>query len=140
MSHLITNEVIITDLDILRKAVSGIKGLKWAEGKKEFKAYYRNKEQEKELGGKVEHVIEIDKNLTSYSYEVGVVRRKDGTGWSLVFDPFDSYAARHVGRNCENIMSAYNEAYIRDFAEKNGFMMEEATDENGNLVLSMQAE
>lgn len=140
MSHLITNEVIITDLDILRKAVAGIKGLKWAEGKKEFKAYYRNDAQEHELGGKVEHVIEIDKHLTANGYEVGVVRRKDGTGWSLVFDPYDYKAAMRVGNNCEVIMSAYNEAYIRDFAEKNGFMMEESTDENGNIVLSMQAE
>lgn len=67
-----------------------------------------------------------------------MVRRKDGEGWSLLFDPFDANAAVIVGFNgCEKITAAYADAYTRDFASRNGFLLEESVDGEGNTVMVM---
>jgi hypothetical protein len=143
MSHLICSEIVINDLDILRKAVAGFGGLRWMEGQKSYvwymrsgvneKEYQNSKKQQEDANGACEHAIKI----SGASYEIGVVRRPDGDGWKLVFDPYDGAAAQKVGRGCELLTNAYSEAYIRDFAEKNGFMTEQSVDDEGNIVLSM---
>lgn len=136
MSHLYQNQIAIHDLDILKKAVAGFGGLKWNEGATTFRWYVTNKYDKKQLEseqGKCEHSISIK----GCSYEVGVVRRKDGDGWSLVFDPLDTKAADIVGRQCEKIVSAYAEEYTRDWASKKGFILEESVDDEGNKVFAM---
>ena len=145
MSHLTKSDIIINDIDILRKAVAGFDGLTWNEGATTYKWYltderrkYAYKEEAAEAEskqGQCEHSISI--KGADYGYEVGVVRRKDGEGWSLVFDPYDLEAARKVGNSCEKIVAAYGEAFTRDFAEKNGFILQESVDSDGNKVFSM---
>lgn len=137
MSHLIASKIIINDLDILKKAVSGFGGLTWNEGAKTFRWYVNSDQKVKaELEsehGQCEHSISI----AGATYEIGVVKRKDGEGWSLVFDSYDHVAADRVGRQCEKVMAAYAEEYTRDFAYRHGFMVQEDIDLEGNKMLIM---
>lgn len=153
MSHLTTSAVLITDLDILRKAIEGMSFLRWNEGAREhdgqktFRSYYCH-EKTKDSGrvlddqikaiGTLEHSISINAGRGfEKSYEIGVVRKSNGEGWALVFDPYDVSAARRVGNQCETIMSAYAEETVRDFASRNGFILEQSTDADGNIVMVM---
>lgn len=132
MSHLTCSKIAIQDIDILKKAVGGFDRLKWNEGARTFKSY-GNTGQTKSEFGTCEHSITV----TGATFQIGVIKRQDGTGWSLAFDRADRYVETIVGPQSEKIHAAYSEAYIRDFAEKNGFMMEESVDDEGNLCLTM---
>jgi hypothetical protein len=134
MSHLTCSKIAITDLDLLKKTIAGFGGLEFKENKDQFKWYY-GKEEAEERFGKCEHAISI--KGAGCGYEIGLVKNKEGPGWKMAFDPYDGVAARIVGANCEKVMSAYAETYIRDHAERNGFIMEQTTDEEGNLCLTM---
>lgn len=144
MSHLVSSTVIITDLDILKKTVASFGGLTWMEGQTQFKWYYQArahladsyvKEQNRQESqfGACEHAIRIKGS----DYEIGVVKRKDGEGYSLVFDPIDGTMTNKVGPACEKLIAAYSEEMIREWAAKNGFMLEQDTDAEGNIVLTM---
>lgn len=125
MSHLVCSQIKIADLDILKKTVAGFGGLTWNEGATTFESYYS--------GEPCEHSITIKKG----QYEVGVRKSPDGDGYNLVFDPYDSEGAKVVGHSCEKVAGAYGEAFVRDFAERNGFILDHATDSEGNMVLTM---
>lgn len=148
MSHLSTSLISITDLDILRKTIAGLSGLKWNEGareykgKKTFRSYYCHENSDMsgqaldnqiKAVGSLEHSITI----TGCDYEIGVVRKNDGEGWSLVFDPYDTKAAAIVGHKCERVMTEYAAETVRDFASRNGFMLEQTVDNEGNICLTM---
>ncbi len=145
MSHLICSEIVINDLDILRRAVAGFvcrnfpdkMKLVWNEGKKDYKWYTKDTKAETQHG-RCEHTIGWTRpDKKEGYYEIGVVRRKDGEGWSLVFDPFDPTLSNAVGMNNELLLAAYADEYIRDFAAKNGFMVEQSLDGEGNIQLTM---
>lgn len=151
MSHLTCSKIKIMDLDILKKAVAGFGGLRFNENVKTFESYYchrKSKEAGMALDGQInrlgtlEHSISIlngSKVNQGRGYEIGVIKSKDGEGFVLMFDPYDSTNARIVGAQCEKVMSAYAEAYCSDFAEKSGFLMEQALDDEGNIVITMTA-
>lgn len=137
MSHLSSALAACTDIDILRKTIASLAslGLVWNEGartfngKKTFTSYYCHEkggegglvlDEQIARTGTLEHSITIRKG----GYEIGVVRKKDGEGWALVFDPYDSTSAKIVGAQCEKVMAAYGETTIRDWAESKGFMIE----------------
>lgn len=130
MSHLICSMIVINDLDILRKAVAGFGGLKWNEGATKFTSYGDTGRTKSEFGS-CEHSIHVD----GANYEIGVIRCKDGEGWSLAFDPADYHVADAVGNQSSKLICAYEEAYIRDFAERNGFMVEQSVDNDGNIEM-----
>ena len=65
------------------------------------------------------------------------MKRKDGEGWTLVWDFYRN--ADLINDAANKLMSDYSEAYIRQYAERNGFMVEEQTDNDGNMVLTMTA-
>lgn len=132
MSHLICSKIRITDLEILKKAVAGFKGLKWNEGAKQFVSYGDTGTTKSEFGT-CEHSITIE----GATFQIGVAKLKDGTGYGLLFDPYDGIGASKVGRECELVSAAYGEAFVRDFAERNGFMVEQTTDSEGNLQLEL---
>lgn len=137
MSHLTCSSINIKDLDILRKVVAVFGGLKWNEGATTFKSYSKGSRLDneiKEQGGTCRHSISIDG--ATYAYEIGIIQRNDGEGYSLVFDPFDPVAAAKVGWACEKVSNAYAEAVIRDECERNGFMLEESVDAEGCKILT----
>jgi len=91
MSHIVEIDLIINDLAALKAAVSAIPGLEFRESKKTYNWYgvsvgdYPLPEgMTKEELGHCEHAIGITGNRNAY--EVGVVKRKDGKGFSLVLD------------------------------------------------------
>lgn len=146
MSHVVCSSVIVTDLDILKKALSKFPKLKWLD-KKTYKwwgswaddyskedAAYKNGIDVKDYG-KCEACLQMD----GVKYEIGIVRRKDGEGWSIVWDHYDDgkKLSKYIGRNAEHLMAAYSEEYVRHFAELKGFILEEQIDSEGNLVLIM---
>lgn len=141
MSHLRASEIIINDIDILRKAVAGFPGLEWKEGQKEFKWYVAgaSAEQISNGFGKCEHAIGYKHQRGEQrGYEIGVVRRNDGEGWQLVFDPYDGTLASKVGYACQKLVAAYSEAYAEDFAAKNGYSVERSINpETGDVELIM---
>lgn len=153
MSHLTSSLITITDLDILRKAIAGLSGLKWNEGArvfngvKTFTSYYCHEkspdsgsvlEEQIKAVGQLEHSISIDVGDGNKNrYEIGVVRKNDGEGWVLLFDPYDTRAAQFVGAKCEKVMSEYAAETVRDFASRNGYLLEHSVDSEGNITMVM---
>lgn len=153
MSHVTASKCIITDLAILKKVIKTMfPELVWNENKKTYAWYgsFRDDwgKQNEQLTarargvdpsqyGKCEHSI----SLPGCRYEIGVTRRKDGEGYSLVWDVYNEGAkiSNYIGKDAEKLMAEYSKEYIREFAERNGFIMEETTDHEGNLVLAMTA-
>lgn len=134
MSHLICSQIFINDLDILKKAVAGFGGLEWNEGAITFSSYDETGKTKSEFG-LCQHSISVED--TDKGYQIGVIKRNDGQGWSLAFDPLDHGLLGRVGKESSKLVAAYSEAYIRDFAERSGFILEQTTDDYGNTVLSM---
>lgn len=148
MSHVVCSQIIIHDLDLLKKALSKFPELTWNENKKTFNWFgdWRNDYSSKDAAykngidvdqyGKCDVCIQMDGKPNHY--EIGVVRRRDGEGWSIVWDHYSTgkNLSEIIGRNGEKLTTAYAEEYIRDFAERNGFIIDEQTDGN-ELVLTM---
>jgi hypothetical protein len=155
MSHVVCSKVIITDLSILQRAVERMSRLKWRPDKKKFNWYgkwvndyaaadaaYKNGIDVKQYGN-CEVCIQVGYSENPHddliNYEIGIVPRKDGQGWSIVWDNYDSgtLISEYIGRSAEKLMSLYQEEYVRDYAEKNGFLLEQGFDEEGNIQLSL---
>ena len=90
MSHIVENDLVINDLAALKAAVAAIPGLEWRE-KKTYNWYgvsvgdYPLPEgMTKEELGHCEFAIGLKDRPGAY--EVGVVKRKDDKGYSLVVD------------------------------------------------------
>jgi hypothetical protein len=147
MSHVVCSKIVISDLELLKKAVAALGGLTWNESKKNFNWYgewvndYSAKDAAYKNGIDVDQygTCDVCLQMPGVNYEIGIVKRRDGTGWSLVWDNVSDGATltRHIGRNGEKLMAEYAKAYIRDFAERNGFVMETSEDSEGNQVLTM---
>jgi hypothetical protein len=89
MSHVVDIDLAITDLDCLKKAVADL-GLEWRE-KNTYRWFGRHVGDyplpagfTKEDLGKCEFAVGIPGN--DRAYEVGVVQRKDGNGYTLLVD------------------------------------------------------
>jgi hypothetical protein len=121
----------IHDLDLLRKTVAGFGGLKWNEGSTTFKSYGQTGKTKSEHGT-CEHSITME---GEHYYDIGVIKRKDGQGWSLAFDEADHYLKDKVGSGSSKLICAYEVTYIRDFAERNGFMIDQRVDSEGNVEM-----
>lgn len=141
MSHVVSSAVIITDLACLKAAVKKMKGLHWREGQKTFKWYgrwvndYDAADSAYKLGidpkdyGKCEHAIAVDGS----NYEIGLMKRKDGKGYSIVWDFYGT--GRHinavVGDGAEKLLVEYQKEFISRFANTEGLnvTMEETSEE-----------
>jgi hypothetical protein len=134
MSHLHANmDAIITDTNLLRKTVDKFPGLTWVEGKKDFFWYYSNAKGEENQFGKCEHVIKVK----DCDYEIGVFKRKDGKGWSLVWDPHRYAVGAAIGHNAEALMTAYEKECFYDYADRNGYIVEETVDADGMINMAL---
>jgi hypothetical protein len=141
LSHVSCSKVIVADIDLLKKIVGANPLMKWHDRKtykwfgsweKDYNAddaAYKNGFDPKDYG-KCDWAISVE----GCEYEIGVVKRKDGEGWTLVWD---FYHNPKLTPASHQLMSDYSEAYIRQHAERNGFMVEEQIDAEGNLILTM---
>lgn len=85
--------------------------------------------------GKCEHAIRVEGS----SYEIGVMKRKDGNGYSLVWDFFATgrNINKVIGDGAEKLMTEYSREFINQFANTNSFMLDESVDSEGNIVMNM---
>ncbi len=149
MSHIVTSPVIITDIDCLKAAVKKIKGLKFKENQKTYAWYGRNVGDTNaaadalKLGinpedfGKCAHAISVE----GAGYEIGVMKRKDGSGYSLAWDYWGPgrNIPEVIGNGGEKLMCEYQRAFISRFAtvESMNLTMEESADE---ITLELEVE
>ena len=147
MSHVKTTEVICQDLECLKKAVSLFPKLKWKEAQKKFEWFgewvqdYSQTDAAYKHGidpstyGQCDHCVELD----GCKYSIGVVKRADGQGYSLVWDFWgcgriiDDY----IGHSGEKLMTAYNTEYVAAYAAANGYMLQQEINAEGNIVMTM---
>ena len=140
MSHVVSSEVVANDLDILKKAVAQFPKLHWMENQKthawagEWVDDYDQKDAVYKRGidvsqyGHCEHAIKLD----GCNYEIGVVKRNDGTGYSLVWD-FWAQGKRinqYIGDNAEKLMCEYSRLYCENYALSAGFISNTTEDED----------
>lgn len=149
MSHVVCSKVRITDLDILKKALEKFPKLKWHENKTHYAWYgrYANDYHAQDAAyhdgikpddyGKCSHCISMPGES---HYEIGVVEREDGS-YTLIWDFYSTgrMISNYIGKGAELLMAEYSREFIHDYATKNGFIMNEYTDSEGNLVLDMTA-
>lgn len=89
MSHVTAIDIHITDLAALRATFTELGGV-WLEGQKNYRWYGQRMNTRDPLPegfaeedlGKCEHAI----SLPGCEYEIGVVRKKNGAGYTLLFD------------------------------------------------------
>jgi hypothetical protein len=88
MSHITSININITDLSALKAAITEF-GAEWREGQQTYTWFGRSVGDyplpegfTKEDLGKCEHAI----RLPGCEYEIGIVRKKDGTGFTLLYD------------------------------------------------------
>lgn len=142
MSHVVSSAVIVTDLVALKAAVSKIKGLHWQENQHTYNWYgkwvgdYNQADAAFKLGikpedyGKCEHAIKVDGS----DYEIGVMKRTDGTGYAITWDFWGTGRRINevIGDGAEKLMVAYQQAFIQQFAQHEGMNM--TTSENADEI------
>lgn len=150
MSHLVTSSVIITDLDCLKRAVANIKGLRWHE--KKTYAWFgqlvgeskRQDEVAAALGvnktdfGKCEAAISVE----GAGYEIGVMKRKDGKGYSLAWDYWGpgEKIPQVIGAGGEKLVSEYQRAFITRFAQVENMNLTLASETDEEITLELEVE
>lgn len=149
MSHVTAGKLPITDLDCAREAVGRFPKLKWNEGAKTYAWYNRfqddwgkNNEHktarargiDPSLYGKCDHSISME----GCPYEIGVTKRADGRGWSLVWDVWRGQAiSEYIGQDAERFMCAYAEQYYQRYAQETGCLYTSSVDENGDTLVEL---
>lgn len=134
MSHIVAVELVVEDLDVLAAACRKI-GLTLHRGVKNYKWYGRSVGDYPlpsgvavEDLGKCDHVIRVD-GAAGQTYEIGVVKKKDEKGFSLLWDFWNGgYGLQDVvGENCKNLKRSYAMEKTRDWGRKNGYRVVETT-------------
>lgn len=92
--------------------------------------------------GQCDHCIEME----GANYSIGVVKRIDGEGYSLVFDTYNRGSwhdggkiSSYIGQACEKLMTAYNTEYVTAYAEANGYMLQQEVNVEGNIVMTLNS-
>lgn len=149
MSHIVSSKHIITDISCLKRAIKNhFPQLVWMEGQRTFAWYgewmndYDAADAAYKLGidpkdyGKCDHAI----RMPGVEYEIGIMKRADGKGWSPVWDFFadGKKLSKVIGQNAEKLMAAYHEECARAYAEEHGLELETETDDNDEVVFVMK--
>lgn len=126
MSHMVEMEVALPSLDLLGKAATAC-GMELVKGQKTHRWYGRWVGDypmpagfTKEDLGKCDHAIRV-KGANAQTYEVGVVRRRDGRGWTLMYDFWQGGHGLEAkaGKNCQHLLQNYGlEAIKKSFVSK----------------------
>jgi hypothetical protein len=113
MSHVVSIQTLITDLDALRQAVAEL-GCTWHQGVKEYRWWGRSAGDypipagfKAEDLGKCEHMIAVP----GAEFQIGVVRRRDGKpGWTLLYDFYGRRGQPihdHLGEGLKKLSQRY---------------------------------
>jgi len=146
MSHVVAGNVVCTDLEVLRMALKKFPKLGWRDQQKTYawwgkwEADYAKNDAAYKNGidvedyGKSEHAI----HMSGVDYEIGVVKRKDGQGYSLVWDFFadGKKISDYIGDSAEKLMTEYNKCYCETYAQAQG-MMTQLTEDDECIQIDM---
>ncbi|MEK6833176.1 MAG: hypothetical protein AABY32_03945 [Nanoarchaeota archaeon] len=149
MSHVVTIDVHIKDLESLQKACEEI-GLDFMEGQKTFKWFGRHigdyaipKLFTKGDMGKCDHALRVKGN--SHAYEIGVCSRRDGkSGYIFMYDFWGGgYGLEKVvGKKLKILTNAYTKAVAKKeakaMARKKNYSVTESVNEKGEAVLTLR--
>lgn len=142
MSHVVAIETKILDIEALKAACPDL-GLEFKENQKTYKWYGTHVGDyplpagiTKNDLGKCEHAIGV-KDASGSTYEVGVVKAKDGEGYTLLWD---FWAGGHglqekVGNGCGKLLTGYAENVVEKTLSKKARQVEKWIDELGNTRL-----
>jgi hypothetical protein len=145
MSHVATVSVVITDLNALKLAVAELGG-QFVEGQKTYQWYGESvgdyplpKGMTEEDLGKCDHVIRVP----GVHYEIGVVKLKDGTGYTLAYDFYGSGGTddgqkllQKFGDGCKKLTQMYSVHKASLLAKKQGYNVQRTTKANGKILLT----
>ena len=143
MSHVAKIEIEIKDLEALEAACKRL-GFSLVREQKTF-AWFGKHVGDYPLPegfsvsdmGRCEHAIKVP----GASYEVGVVKRRDGRpGYTLLWDFFKSgNLAKYVGDNGQKLVQAYGVESATRAARRQGYSVTETAREDGSIVLKVRA-
>jgi hypothetical protein len=152
MSHVTASLAIITDLECLKRVLAKrFPKCHWIEGKQTYEwngEFYddwgddnehrtaRARGVSPDQYGKCDHVIRVDGG----KWEVGVTKRTDGQGYTLVWDMWRGHHInKAIGQDAEILMTAYNQEFVSAYAETHGYMVQQEVNADGNLVYTMMS-
>lgn len=140
MSHVVCSPVIITDLECLREALTKFPKIKmlhqnhyhwygrWVKDYHSADAAYKNGIEPADYG-KCEFALHMD----GVTYEAGVCKRRDGKGYSVVWDFYSDgkRLSEYMGKGAEKLIVEYQKAFLRKHAHAEGltFSMDESAEE-----------
>ncbi len=145
MSHVATVAIVIKDLTALKLACKTV-GLEFKENQKTYKWYgtwvddYNGNNAAYKSGikpedyGKCDHAISVPNN--SEAYEIGLVKRKDGKGYNLVWDFWSGgYGLETLaGKDCSKVVQNYSLEVAKKEMISKGYSVGKTTiDANGEL-------
>lgn len=143
MSHVVAIDKEINDLDALKRACPDL-GLEFREGQKTYKWYDQHVGDyplpvgfSAEDLGKCEHAIVVT-DANHNTYEVGVVRRRDGKpGYTLLFDFWNGGFGliEKIGKDAGRLLKEYSaEVSIKEL-KRMGRSVVKSYNEDGDVVL-----
>jgi hypothetical protein len=138
MSHIVEMNFEIMDLDCLKTACKNL-GFTFIENQKNYKWYGRwvgdtpmPEGLTTEDLGKCDHVISVP----GCSYEVGVVKNKNGKGYSLQYDYYRRGGLEQViGKYAAPIKQEYITEVTKKAIKNKNYMLVKNTKENGKVKL-----
>jgi hypothetical protein len=148
MSHVTAGLGIIKDIDCLERSVAKFPQLEflrdktsyewngefyddWGESNEQLTARARGVDPSQY--GKCDHAI----RMKGCQYEIGVTKREDGQGWSLVWDVWRGQKlSATIGKDGEKLMTEYNLEFCQQFALQNGFAID-MQEVEGEAVITM---
>ena len=149
MSHVATVDVEIQNLEWLAQACQKI-GLEWLPGQTTYRWFGESLGDfplpagfsEEDLGH-CEHAIGLPEHSIrrwSESYQIGVVKRRDGRpGWSLLWDFYDGGKGLQnvVGEGCCQLIKAYTSIAVRETALRQGLRVSEQQLADGSIRMTL---
>lgn len=149
MSHVSTIETVINDLDALKQAAESL-GLEFVEGQKTYRYYGRwaNDYHEKDAAykhgfdpkqyGQCSHALRVKDQPGAY--EVGVVKKEDGT-YGLLFDHWCAgYGLMaKIGPKGSFLSQAYTKVKVETELKKKGFKITKLeSGANGSIKMTLE--
>jgi hypothetical protein len=146
MSHVCTISIRIKSLDALKAAVAEL-GAEWREGQTRYK-WYGHSVGDTPLPegmtvadlGKCSHAIHVP----GVNYEIGVVRNKDGDGYTLACDFFGGYGEhdggkllQKFGEGCQKLTQIYAVQLTTLAAKKKGLTVARSLQADGKIALTI---
>lgn len=142
MSHIVSIDMEVKDLDALAKAAEAC-GCELVRNQKTYRWYGRSVgDSPLPQGftaadlGKCEHAIRVKGKPNAY--EVGVVRRKDGRGFTLLWDFWSGGFGLQdaVGEDANRLKQNYATQVARKYWTRKGYTVSESRREDGTVVLN----